>query len=93
MKEPDSWCGQFKRNQEKVERKHESKGTYGLLQNVRLTDEEHSKLMDRFGSKVGERINNLSTYIASKGDKYKSHYATILQWAERDQPVQQGPIY
>jgi len=28
-------------------------------------------------------IFDLDMYIASKGDKYKSHYATILTWAKR----------
>jgi len=48
---------------------------------VHLTKEEHQKLVDKFGQ-VGadDRIEKLSLYIQSKGDKYKSHYATILNW-------------
>ena len=29
-------------------------------------------------------IEKLSSYIASKGKKYKSHYATILNWSRKD---------
>lgn len=48
---------------------------------VRLSKEEYQKLAGKFGEAgVKERIENLSLYIQSKGDKYKSHYATILNW-------------
>lgn len=95
MISPDFWCGQYKPNQERKLAKNESKGAYGLFLNVKLTDDEHAKLIDRFGSTdTVYRINRLSRYISSKGDKYRSHYATILEWAERDIPTQQqGPIY
>ena len=59
---------------------------YGEFQNVKLTEEEYKKLIDKFGEAgVKERIENLSSGIASKGYKYKSHYATILNW-ERIHP-------
>lgn len=61
------------------------KTIYGVCNNVTLTDEEHLKLAEQFGEAgTIERIDNLSTYIASKGDKYKSHYATIINWDNRD---------
>ena len=57
----------------------------GQFQNVKLTQEEHQKLKERFGeSKTQKRIEALSEYISSKGKKYNSHYATILSWARRD---------
>ena len=60
------------------------KKKYGELQNVKLTDDEHLKLINRFGDSATEMIIfDLDMYIASKGDKYKSHYATILTWAKR----------
>ena len=31
-----------------------------------------------------QRIDSLDGYIASRGDKYKSHYATILNWERMD---------
>lgn len=59
------------------------KRKYGSFENVELTDEEYQKLKDRF-SDYEEKIENLSSYIASKGAKYKSHYATILNWSRKD---------
>lgn len=52
---------------------------------VKLTDEEYSKLLKAFGTvKVEKMLENLNNYIGSKGDKYKSHYFTLLNWAKRD---------
>ena len=49
-----------------------------------LTDEERDKLMAEYPEDWQERINDLSSYIASKGNKYKSHYATIRNWARKE---------
>ena len=50
-----------------------------------MTTEERKKLNDKFGfNEANERVERLSGYIASKGKKYKSHYATILNWARKD---------
>lgn len=56
------------------------KKTYGECANVYLTEEEHSKIVNEGLTGL---IEELSLYIASKGDKYKSHYAVIKQWAMR----------
>ena len=58
------------------EKKH-----YGEFENVSLTDEEYEKLNN---SNLLSYIEKLSSYIASTGKKYKSHYATILTWARKD---------
>ena len=61
------------------------KKPYGEFQNVLLTDDELSKLQRRFPSGDAEqKIENLSEAFASKGYKRDSHYATILNWARRD---------
>ena len=62
----------------------EVKEVYGELDNVLLTIEEYEKLKERFPLDYMERVDKLSEYIASKGDKYKSHYATILSWSRND---------
>ena len=51
------------------------------MNNVRLTDKEYAEL-----SKLNllNEIDTLSVYIASKGKKYKSHYATILNWDRKN---------
>lgn len=59
------------------------KNIYGEFQNVKLTDAESEKLKASFPD-YQERIERLSAYIASTGKKYKSHYATILNWARKD---------
>lgn len=60
------------------------KHQHGEYKNVLLTDEEYAKLQKLFPDDLQERIERLSEYIASKGTKYKSHYATIRSWANRD---------
>lgn len=57
----------------------------GEFQNVYLTEEELEKLKERFPYDWKERIENLSQYMKSKGKRYKSHYATILTWARKDE--------
>lgn len=67
------------------------KHKYGEYKNVLLTDDELVKIKERF-SDWQERIENLSIGIASKGYKYKSHYATILNWARRENKVQEQQL-
>jgi len=51
----------------------------GEFENVKITQVEFSKLEKQFIDVV-EKIETLSVYLKSKGDKYKDHYATILNW-------------
>lgn len=60
------------------------KHKHGEYTNVLLTDEELEKLKETFPD-WKERIDRLSGYIASTGKAYKSHYATIRNWAKKDQ--------
>lgn len=57
-----------------------NKRLYGECNNVSLTDDEYEKIRSDGNEGL---IDELSLYIASKGDKYKSHYAVIRQWANR----------
>ena len=58
---------------------------YGEFKNVILTEDEYQKLIKKFGEQgTSIRIENLSEGIASKGYKYKSHYATILSWERKN---------
>ena len=66
-----------------------NKRLYGECQNVKLTEDEYNKLVDKNYTGL---IDELSLYIASKGDKYKSHYATILQWAKKREKETLGTI-
>lgn len=68
------------------------KHKYGEYNNVLLTDEELEKLKSEY-SDWEERIERLSSYVASTGKTYKSHYATIRNWARKDaQTAQNGFI-
>lgn len=67
-----------KENDKPVKHKH------GEYKNVLLTDDELAKLRQQFPQDLPARIERLSEYIASTGKKYKSHYATIRAWANRD---------
>lgn len=73
-----------KRREETEKRQRESKSRYGEFSNVLLTDEEYEKLKTRFNGSCQERIEKLSTYLESSGKRYKSHYATILSWSQKD---------
>jgi hypothetical protein len=56
----------------------------GEFKNVDITEDELKKLEWKFGEQgTRERIEELSESLASKGGKYKSHYATILSWQRR----------
>ena len=61
-----------------------TKHKHGTWGNVLLTDEEFAKLTEAYPNDYNERIERLSYYLASKGVSYKSHYATILNWARKD---------
>ena len=61
------------------------KHKHGEYANVLLTDEELEKLKAEYPD-WQERIERLSSYVASTGKSYKSHYATIRNWARKDKP-------
>lgn len=63
-------------NNKKENKKEKRK--YGEFDNVLLTEEEYHKLEE---SNLLMYIESLSSYIASTGKRYKSHYATILNWS------------
>ena len=60
-----------------------AKHKYGEYKNVLLTDDELEKLKAEYADYL-DRIERLSSYIASTGKAYKSHYATIRNWARAD---------
>lgn len=65
------------------------KHKYGEYKNVLLTDEEFDKLKSEYTNYL-ERIENLSNYLASTGKTYKSHYATIRNWARKEKAQPKG---
>lgn len=57
-----------------------AKKQYGELKQVLLTDDEMVKLLSKHTqSQINEAIEILDGYIASKGAKYKNHYAVLKE--------------
>lgn len=70
-----------------VEKKKKDKPTrhkHGEYGNVLLSDQDMEKLRAEFPNDWEERIERLSSYMASTGKSYKNHLATIRNWARRD---------
>ena len=79
------------KNRERIDLEEEPQATkktvrhkYGEYKNVLLSDEDMEKLKKEFPEDYNERIERLSGYIASSGKSYKSHLATIRNWARKD---------
>lgn len=59
---------------------------YGEFQKVQLSDEEYTKLVEKYGKGAATTlIGELDGYLEASGKRYKSHYATLLNWARRKQ--------
>ena len=59
---------------------------FGQCHNVFLTEEQADTLRQSVPG-FGDYVERLSRYMASTGQKYVDHAATILDWAARDQQV------
>lgn len=81
-----------KREEEKEEKNiKEIRHKYGEYKNVLLSDSDFEKLKSEFPSDYQDRIENLSSYIASTGKTYKNHLATIRNWARKESKQPQQP--
>lgn len=61
------------------------KSKYGEFEKVKLSEEEHIKLLDKLGQALtDDLIVRLDSYKASTGKTYKSDYATILNWSRKE---------
>ena len=69
------------------------KEKFGEFENVLLSVDELQKLKSKLGAETESYIERLSSYIASSGKKYKSHYATILSWTQKDAKNPGGVSY
>lgn len=60
------------------------KNTYSEFKNVKLSEEEYQKLIEKLGeNNTNILIEELGGYLASTNKRYSSHYATLLNWARR----------
>ena len=72
------------------ERTKPARQKYGSYGNVFLTAEEYQKLRKDIPN-VDSLIEQLSTYMESKGKSYRNHAATLRSWAARDKSRQKPP--
>lgn len=62
----------------------EVKGLYGEFKNVKLTDSEKNKLIEKFGKEEASFwLEKVDEYVEQSGKKYNSHYLTILNFQKR----------
>lgn len=61
-----------------------TRATHGEFQNVLLSESELNELRTRYPNHYEAKIERLSRYLASKGKSYENHYATLLDWLEKD---------
>ena len=67
---------------------------YGEFQTVKLSAEEHSNLVARFGTDIiTDYIRRVDTHQAKNRKQYKNHYATIIDWITQDQQKKGGSQY
>jgi len=61
------------------------RGVYGELGNVKLSEEEYTKLGDKLTPEVrDDLIDQVSTYIPNKrGKPYTDYYAVVLSWSRK----------
>lgn len=71
----------------------ETKHKYGEYQNVLLSDSELEKLKKDFPNDYQERIERVSSYVASTGKTYKSYLATIRNWARNEKKDEKPKSY
>lgn len=84
--------GMTKKSNIRIQNKKTNKNiyTYGEYSNVRLSDDERSKLDEQYGPELTQRaIDWFDAYIEEKGYKCKSHYLAMKRWvfdAIKDKP-------
>lgn len=72
----------------KRKRQEPQRTACGEFGNVMLSETEVDKLCSRWTrEQVEQEIERLSAYIASKGVRYRNHYATLLNWMKREYPA------
>lgn len=72
--------------------KRETRHKFGEYKNVLLSDSDMEKLKTEFPTDWEERIERLSSYMASSGKSYKNHLATIRNWARRNREARKSTV-
>lgn len=69
-----------------------TRNAFGRYENVLLTDTEYQELAAEIPM-LADLIEELSSYMKSKGTGYADHAATLRRWAQRDKPKRYAPDY
>jgi hypothetical protein len=69
------------KNKDNDEQHTPTKSSFGEFGKVKLTPEEHAKIV---ADGLTDYIARVDAYKASTGKRYSSDYATILNWARKD---------
>ena len=80
-------------NVNKIIECEEGRKSFGVFNNVYLTDEELDELMKQYPNEYQDMIENLSAYMRTHGKLYKDHYATMMRWKHEDQKKQSTQQY
>ena len=65
-------------------RRENARRCFGQYRNVFLLDSELADLQSTYPGQYEDYINRLSAYMASNGQHYANHYATIRKWLDED---------
>ena len=77
---PHAYINTNKQNTNRLNTNKQSKHKYGEYQHVLLTDEEHTHLVELYGSSLDEHIKILDEYIETSGKSYKNHSLVLQKW-------------
>ena len=75
-----------------MNRAREAPAAYGQYGNVFLTEQEYAELKQEVPG-IDKLIDELSSYMKSKGTAYADHAATLRRWFQREKPKQGIPDY
>lgn len=94
LENPYTYKDTNKQNTNKLNTNTQSKHKYGEFQHVRLTDKEHTHLIELYGDSLDEHIKILDEYIETSGKKYKNHSLVLQKWVHdewmkrnKDKPI------
>lgn len=69
----------------------QEKSGYGILKNVVLSENEHKELCRLYReSIITDYIDRLGAHLEKSGKTYRSHFAAILDWLNRDHVEQRA---
>lgn len=72
------------KNVKNVKKREGALSPHGFFNNIFLTDNELAELSREYPNDYEKKIERLSRYIESHGDKYVNHFAVLMDWLAED---------